>query len=284
VDNDPSFGSPEIKNVNTELNSYTHLTTLANGTYYWRVRVRRYEGVFGSWSVPEGTCPSYGEGCFTLTLPSPTGLYHMPAGVVGRAPTLCWTPLITSSNAGDPVLAAYKYAIQLSKEPTFSDYEYFQTEQNCWTRLRDPLDATKAFEDGLYYWRVAMIDGDDDPKTGAYSAYETFTKQYPTTTLVSPLSGGVSGTPTFRWTPVIGAAYYRIQTATNETFTPYLESIKTVSTSYTPLVAYINNTTYYWRVAVMDYDENHGPYNDATIILETYPNHIYMPQLKKLTH
>jgi sugar lactone lactonase YvrE len=258
VDDDPGFGSTAI-NVNTRQNSYTHAATLANATYNWRVRVRRNGGVINDWTSAQ---------TFTLSLPIPADLNHKPPGVVGRAPTLCWTPLIVSSG-GYPVLAAWKYSVQVSKEPTFSSiFDEIDTEQSCWT-------PTKGYDDGEYYWHVAMIDGDG--KLGEYSSYQTFTKQYPATTLVSPTTGDtISSTPTFVWTPVDGAARYKLEVSLYPTFSPTYESITTNNTRYTPTKIYPDDT-YYWRVAIIDADNKMGPFNNATIILTEYPYKIYLP-------
>jgi hypothetical protein len=250
VDDDPNFGSPQI-NVNTRQNSYTDLNTLSNATYHWRVRARRYGDVANNWTASQS---------FTLTLPTPAGLYHTPSGVVGNSPTLCWTPLIANSPTGDPVLAAWRYRVQVSKEPTFSSpYDDVVTEQSCWT-------PTKGYDDGQYYWRVAMLDGNGIQ--GNYSAAITFTKQYPMSTLVSPVSGAnLNGTPTFVWTAVNGAARYRFEVSQFATFTPMYESITTDNTRWTPTFSYTTGTTYYWRVAIIDNDGRLGPFVGATVIL-----------------
>ncbi len=255
VDDDPNFGSLTL-NVNTRQNSYTDTHTLANATYYWRVRVRRNGNVANNWTSNQS---------FTLTLPTPSGLNHNPSGVVGRAPTLCWTPLIANSLSGDPVLAAWRYRIQVSTEPTFSNiYDSTETEQSCWT-------PTKGYDDGQYYWRIAMLDGDFKP--GNYSAYQTFTKQYATTSLISPATGSsTANTPTFVWSPVNGAARYRLETSQFPTFTPIYESVTTDNTRWTPTFSYTTDTTYYWRVAILDSDGKIGPFVGATIILGGNPN------------
>jgi hypothetical protein len=204
IDDDHTFGSPT--EVTTDMNSYTFKNTLSNGTYYWRVRVRRWiaSGMLANqWTTPTDPCPTdplERSGCIVLSLPTPTGLNHVPAGTVSKAPTLCWTPILEESPVtGNPVLAAWKYFIQVSSEPTFSStIETFETEQACWTSI-------KGYADGTYYWRVAMKDGDG--KQGDYSTSETFTKTYPKSSLISPLTGEiVTTTPTFIWTPVYGAA------------------------------------------------------------------------------
>jgi hypothetical protein len=266
VDNDVNFGSLEI-NANTRQNSYTDTHTLANGVYYWRVRVRRYNNVVNNWT-PNQT--------FTLTLPSPSGLNHTPSGVVGHAPSMCWTPLIVNSpTTGDPILAAWRYRFQISAEPSFTNpIETMDTEQSCWT-------PRNGYADGQYYWRVAMMDGEG--KLGNYSAYQTFTKQYPITTLVSPTNGASTNTtPTFVWTPVIGAASYRIEVSQFDTFSPTYEVVETNNAHWTPQFTYTTDKTYYWRVAIRDMDGKLGPFVGATIILGTTPtNPVYLPFIKR---
>jgi len=260
VDNDPGFGSPEIR-ATTAQNSFTPLLTLERGTYYWRVRVERYDGVFSNWASAQP---------FTLELPRPAGLRHSPSGVVSRAPTLCWTPVVTPT--GSPVLAAWKYRVQVSPgDPTFSSiYDDIVTEQSCWTPTRGYDDRTN------YYWRVAMIDG--DTRIGGYSDPLTFTKQYPVTTLISPLSGSQVGeTPTFVWSPVDGAARYRLQVSRYSTFGIIYDEVETNNTRYTPTRAYETGVTYYWRVAIIDKHGKQGPFNTATIILDPYPYRVYIP-------
>lgn len=252
VSTDPSFGSTVI-NISTRQNSYTYENTMPNGSYYWRVRVRRNGSVVNNWTTAQS---------FTLSLPTPTGLAHTPSGVVGRAPTLCWTPVIVNSLSGDPVFAAWKYRVDISKEPTFSSvFDTIDTEQRCWTPI-------KGYDDGQYYWRVAVIDGQS--RLGNYSAAATFTKQYPITTLVSPTSGAnLDTTPTFIWTPVNGAARYKFEASENPTFTPLYDSTTTDNTRWTPTKVYAGGKTYYWRVAIVDNDGKVGPFVDATIILES---------------
>jgi hypothetical protein len=251
IDDDPGFGTP--LNINTRQNSYTDPATLANATYYWRVRVRRNapaSDVINDWTATQS---------FTLALPLPSGLNHVPSGVPGRAPALCWTPLIVNDSSNVPVLAAWKYRVQVSKDPAFSQiWDPIDTEQSCWT-------PTKAYDDGQYYWRVAMMDGQG--KLGNYTAAQTFTKQYPTTTLVSPAPGATpSDTPTFVWTPVNGAARYRFEVSLFPNFSPKYDEITTDSVRWTPTKKYTMGS-YYWRVAMVDAENKVGPFVDATIII-----------------
>jgi hypothetical protein len=273
VDNDPNFGSPDIS-TNTSQNSYTAQSTLANGSYYWHVRLQRDGGVSANdWSSAQS---------FVVMQPIPSNLVPndpQEQNVIGRAPTFCWDPLIASSNNVD-ILAAYKYRLQVSKgDPTFSTiYETVETEQACWT-------PTKGYDDGQYYWRVAMIDGQG--RLGDYSPAAEFTKQYPRAVPASPTSGSqITDTPTFIWTQedgvtryIHGAASYKLEISWYETFSPIYESVITNNTSYTPTKIYPIGHTYYWRVAIIDKDGKTGPFSDATIILDPNAgkNKIFLP-------
>jgi hypothetical protein len=242
VDDDPNFGSTAVS-VTTSRNSYTPTGTLAQGVYYWRVRARRYSNIFNGWTASQ---------TFTLALPEPTGLTHSPAPIPPRAPTLCWTPLVASAD-DQPVFTAWKYRVQVSREPTFSSvYDTVDTEQACWT-------PTKGYDDGGYYWRVAAIDGEG--KLGRYGAAAEFTKQYPMPTLLSPAHGSaVSDTPTFAWTPVTGAASYKLEVSLNPTFSPVYDSATTNNARVTPAKRYEAEQIYYWRVAMVDKDKKAGPF------------------------
>ena len=274
VDTDQNFGSPDI-NVRTGQNTYTHTSTLPSGLYYWKVRVIRRGNVTNEWS----TAPS-----FNLVFPVPTGLSPNnpdPNSAISTTPTFCWQPLIVS-NQGVPVLAAYRYRVQVSKgDPEFSStYNSIETEQSCWTPAR-------GYDDGTYYWRVAMIDGEGRP--GGYSPAAQFTKQYPTAKPFSPVAGStITETPTFVWTAsdgvtpyVFGAASYRIEICQDQNYSLNCDSATTNNSRYIPTRIYDMQKTYYWRVAIVDKDGRQGPWSNATIIIDLYKYRIYLPFVKK---
>ena len=246
VATDPNFGSLVI-NQNTPMNSFTPTGTLPQDDYYWRVQVNRFNNIGNDWSEVEQ---------FTLSLPVPTGL-SPSSTIVPAAPTFCWDRLIGYDDAV-PVLTAWKYYVEVSRDTNFSTiYEAVETYNNCWT-------PNGGYDDGTYYWHVAMIDGEN--RRGSFSPAATFTKQYPITTLVSPISGSVSQTPSFIWTPVDGAATYRFEVSLFPTFYPVYEEIDTFNTQFTPTRVY-SDAVYYWRVAIRDRNGKMGPFTDATIII-----------------
>lgn len=249
VDNDPGYGSPEIS-VTTTRNSYTPLRTLEQGTYYWRVRVHRRNSVANDWTATQ---------TLDLALPTVADLTTIPEREARRAPTFCWTPLLAMHN-GAPVLAAHKYRLQTSLDPTFSaPFETADTEQPCWT-------PNKGYTDGTYYWRVAPIDGDG--RLGPYGPAITITKQYTTPTLLEPAQGlALAETPTFAWEPALGAAKYKLEVSLYPTFSPLYDAATTVNVRYTPTKRYEMGKTYFWRVAMVDKDGRQGPFAERNITI-----------------
>jgi hypothetical protein len=250
VATDTNFTS-QVIDIGTQMNSFTPSDTLAQGLYYWRVRIS-HGGVWNDWSPTEE---------FTLTFLSPTGL--SPDGDdLQYAPTFCWTPQVTAA----------RYRVQVSADGDFNSiYESIEIPNNCWTPI-------KGYNDGTYYWHVALIDGNG--RMGDYSYTATFTKQYPISTLISPISRFVPQTPTFIWTPVDGAATYVVEVSWYSTFSPLYDSVETISTQYTPTKIYQSEKVYYWRVAIRDRDGRQGPFTNAYIIIGV-ENNIFLPLIKR---
>ncbi len=264
VDNDPNFGWAEI-NINTSQASFTPTDTLPNGVYYWRVRVQRWGNITNDWSSSQS---------FNLSLPTPTGLTPNDPGatqVFGRVPTLCWQPVLVNDSDNHPVLAAYRYRVQILFNSV--PIETIETEQTCYT-------PTNGYADGTYTWRVAMVDG--SYRLGDFSPLATFTKQYPVTTLLDPVDESVASTPTFYWTAVPGAANYQLEISLSPTFGAIYDAVVTNNTRYTPNRLYQTPQTYYWRVAMIDQQGRVGPFTGAQIILDPsdLPNKLFLPALK----
>ena len=263
VSTDPNFGSLVV-NIATPMNSYTPQDTLAEGSYYWRVQIYRYGNIGNDWSEVNE---------FSLSLPTPNGLTPNNT-VIHYTPTYCWDPIVMFDNEEppQPVLTAWRYHIQVSQDPNFSNtYDSIDTYNNCWT-------PTMGYNDGTYYWRVAMFDGNS--RMGSYSPPATFTKQYPITTLISPINEPVPFTPTYIWTPVDGAATYLFEVSLFQSFFPLYDSVETINTQFTPTFIYATDRTYYWRVAIRDRSGRLGPFTDARIIIgDVYP--VFLPIMRK---
>jgi hypothetical protein len=247
VATDQDFGNKVI-DISTPMNYYSPTETLPPALYYWRVKIIRYNNIGNDWSEVKQ---------FDLSLPYPTGLSPDNGLIIKTTPTYCWDPLIGYA-AGVPVLTAWRYLVQVSTNSNFSNiYDSVETYQNCWT-------PKFGYNDGTYFWRVAMIDGDG--WLGSYSPPATFTKSYPKTTLVSPISGFVQKTPTFIWIPVDGASTYIVEVSWYPTFYPLYYSTETINTQFTPTSIYPSSRIYYWRIAIRDRSGMLGPYEGASFI------------------
>ncbi len=259
VSTDKTFGTRTFYVYALARNQYTWTSTLAPGTYHWRVRITRLDDgtndVINDWSPVQ---------TFTVSLPVPGELRAVPTATLG-APTLCWEPVI-ASDSDSPVLAAWKYRVQVSRDPTFTTiWDTVDTEQICWT-------PTKGYYDGDYWWRVAMIDGAG--RLGAWSGASTFRKAYPLPTGLSQTPG--PGTPTFSWAPVDGAASYKVEVSAYAGFNVILDSVTTNNTRWTPTKVYTTLTTWYWRVAMIDKDGRQGSSEFRVVTLE---NPMFLPRV-----
>jgi hypothetical protein len=66
------------------------------------------------------------------------------------------------------------------------------------------------------------------------------------------------------WNPKMGAEHYLVQVATSPDFAQTLENTRTDSASFAPDFRngrWTQSTTFYWRVAAVDADNNSGNYS-----------------------
>jgi hypothetical protein len=253
---------PAILDITTSSNTYTPSIPLAPGNYYWRVGLIRQDVIQSKWSPPQG---------YSLTLPAPSGLTPNNASqAIFTIPSLCWQSLIGYSD-DTPVLSAWKYRIQVSYRSDFQTlFDSIDTEMHCWT-------PHSWYPQGIYYWRVAMIDGAGH--LGGYSAPAIFYLQYPTTTLLTPISIWVPNTPTYVWIPVSGMASYRLEVSLEADFYPLFEWIETVNTQYTPDFMYLPEQVYFWRVAASTADGNTSAFHSTYFSIGS--PRIWLPIVKK---
>ena len=145
VDDDSNFSTPLI-DKNVDGTSYTPTTVFADGTYYWRVTIRRSDTVFGHWTE---TMP------FVKSSRPPQPI--APAGdeIVNAQPTFTWTAVLTPTIT--PRLAAPRYRLQWSSGPELQPLprSSVDTDSASYT-----LDKGESLADGTWYWRVAvLLDG-----------------------------------------------------------------------------------------------------------------------------
>ena len=239
-----------IINVTTPLTSFTPVAPLAAGRYYWRVGALRSDVSLPTWSPAQQ---------FTLAPPAPLDLLPDDSiQPISSPPVLCWQPLVIYS--GETAIAsAWKYRLQISADASFSVLvDQVDTEMHCWTPMH-------AYPEGVYSWRVAMLDSAGQP--GPYSLPAVFRIQYQPPALLSPVNMMVAGTPSFVWTPVPGAAFYRLEVSLQTDFTPLVSWTQTANTGYTPTSVYPPGQSYYWRVATVNADNALSEYASARITI-----------------
>ncbi|RME81912.1 MAG: hypothetical protein D6775_12375, partial [Caldilineae bacterium] len=247
IDDDINFSSP-LLNVTVYSNEYTPTDNLAataivDGTWYWRVAIVR-ENVLGRWSEVKS---------FVRQTPKPSPVSPANDGQVDRIPTFTWEPVLEPPN--EPVVSAPRYRLQADTDPNFGSPLQVDVDGTSYTP-----NHQKTFPDGTWYWRVAMITG--NTRVGPYSEQRRFQKTYPVPQLALPPGLVVVGSPTFRWQPVSGAAYYELEYDDNEFFGSPVERVKTDNASYTP-TRKLNPGIYYWRVRIADARFQTGPFAES---------------------
>jgi hypothetical protein len=153
VDESDLFDSMEINEVRPVSTSYTPITALPYGKYYWRMQVNKAAG-WGDWT------PAFR---FTVTPPLPIApVITAPANgyTTASVPALTWNAVPAT-----PV-GIKEYEYQISKSYTFKILEQTGTVVG--------LSYTPSgLLTGRHYWRVRAINNLDVP--GAWASYRSFT-------------------------------------------------------------------------------------------------------------
>ena len=251
IDDDLNFSNPLIDQA-TEANSFTP-TDVGNSLqpgvqYYWRAAMRRSDSVIGHWT--ETMTFTKSSVAPVLVSAAPIASADLP-GAIHSQPTLRWTAVLTPSN--EPRLAAPKYHLQVANNVQFLNPKIdIDTQATAYTPV-----IGKNLADGTWYWRVALVDSNG--RLGPYSPVQSFTKQYLPPTLVA--APGSSGAPVFTWTPIDGAAYYKLEYADNANYNNST-AVSTDLTRYVPVKA-LPFSNYYWRVQIVDADGAAGPMDNG---------------------
>lgn len=257
IDSDANFSDPVI-DEKLDGTSYTPVETMPDGTYYWRVAMRRSSSVIGHWTPTMS---------FVKRSPWPTPLSPANDQVVNTQPTFQWSAVLTPTTT--PRIAAPRYRLQLADDPNFSDPDEYTTDSISYS-----VEKWESLKDGTWYWRVAILDANN--KTGAYSPARQFYKEYLPPELVQPAQGSITQSiPIFEWTPLAGAAYYSIQIDDNPVFSSP-NTIHTDNTRYTPTMR-LDQNEYYWRVQMYDADRKAGPYELGRVTIQK--PRVYLPLL-----
>ena len=170
--------------------------------------------------------------------------------IVSQQPTFIWRALLAPD--AEPRLAAPRYRLQIASDPGFSSPRTYDTAATSYT-----VKKTQSLTDGTWHWRVAILDANGKP--GAFGPTQRVYKEYLPPALIAPPQGSrTSSIPSFEWAPMAGAAYYKMQIADNDLFNN-ATTVTTDNSRYTPLVK-LPRGTHYWRVQMIDADNNPGPF------------------------
>ena len=184
-------------------------------------------------------------------------MWQHPArpGPSPRASTrLSWSVPALNASVAIPTLeweavsGATYYKVELSTSPTFVPVHVTYNTYN----LR--ITPVAALALNTYYWRVSGVDADGHVGANTSRRFTLIALPAATYTipeLLTPNDGEQIATdPTFTWTRVIGAHYYRLVVSTDPGFSA-IYGVNTDYNSYTPYSGEPRtslNGTYYWKV------------------------------------
>lgn len=243
VSADPQFGDL-LDNVVTASTAYTSSTPYPVDTaLYWRVRAEQLQALKGSrvalrWSATQS---------FRRRLPSPLLSGDIP--LIGHLP-----PALTWS----AVPGAISYDVHIDEAD--GDSNDFNVKSTAGT-------FTKFTGLGTFNYKVrANYATRSGAVASAYSAPRPFTRVLP-----APSDRRVyrsAGRLYFGWAPAAAATSYQVEVSTTESFSRRVESVKTTSTSWAPVLtdkAYAGNGALYWRVATVDGGGNVGAFESGAV-------------------
>src|SRR5438094_40090 len=241
VASDTSF-SNLLDDVTTDGTSYSSNTTYpADTVLYWRVRADDENLVGLSWSA---------TGMFQKKLAAPVPSSQNPTSG-DMLPVWAWSPVQGASS--------YDVSVDLP-DGTHHFFSGFRTPVASFIKMT----AT-----GVFSWRVRAefpsVSGPDTP--GPYSATQTFTR-----TIGEPLNLHTDSAldhVLLSWDLRLGSRQYKVQVASDQSFSHRIEEMTTDNASYAPLMTqsgYAAGGTLYWRVAAVDEDRNQGDWSPTQTI------------------
>ena len=241
VATDPSF-SNLLDDVTTNATSYSSNTTYpADTVLYWRVRADDENLTGLTWSA---------TGMFQKKLAAPVPSSQNPSSGE-MLPVWTWSA----------VQGASSYDVSIDGPD--GRHHYF-------SGFRTPaVSFIKMTGTGVFSWRVrAEFPSSSGPDTpGPYSATQTFTR-----VIGEPLNlhtDSAADHVLLSWDLRQGASEYKVQIASDESFSHRVEETTTDNASYAPPMTqspYSAGGTLYWRVAAIDEDRNQGDWSPAQTI------------------
>lgn len=246
---DSRFGSIVSRGaVRTRNTAATLQTSMANGTYFWRVRAIGANDQAGRWSPTRSfekawsTAPQLLEPSDALSIIWPS----LPL-------VLRWTP----------VPHATKYHVTIAGDPSLASPVIGSVARPLETQ-GTVFALGGALAPGTYYWAVTPVDA--GKFKGRRSRVGSFRWGWPTGAAARVLdldpAPGVFD-PLVQWDAVPGASHYEVEINPTAEFTPGSKVYGGIAngTSLAPTVHLPNNNAYHWRVRAVDPDGNAGVWN-----------------------
>jgi hypothetical protein len=250
IDDDDNFASTVVDQSNIMGTRYSPPKTIGNDTYYWRVRPVDASGNARAWEAAD-------RHTFQRAWPGQVHLeYPANGATVGNPFYYQWSPSERASAAQEDLALSSSYTLEVATSPTFQGTVMRCNTVNT-TWVPQGSNTCWPSASGTYYWRVIGHDdwSNNRPATDAPSAeVRSFTYQPDVPTLISPVGGAHVTIPTLSWSPVPGAARYRV------TITPAAGgafAVTTAATSYTH-DATLDPGGYTWQVQTLSQDNRLG--------------------------
>jgi hypothetical protein len=254
---DPRFDSIVLGSGSGTGTSITHnlaaalSQSVADGTYYWRVRGLTATNKPGPWSAVRTIVKAWSAA------PQLLG----PAN--GAAVTWPSVPLLLKWT---PVADATEYIVTIATDPALSNVVLGST---TWPQKTDAsvFALPGTLPSGQYYWAITPLDAEGH--RGARSAVASFSWSWPTSTStqVNDLNPDPRVfDPQFTWAPIPGAARYEVEVNSAAGFpagSKWCCSNIATGTSLSPTQVLANNG-YYWRVRAVDASGNAGVWNEGS--------------------
>ena len=260
-------GWNDVKPYADSLQVANELVSLIPGAYCVRVRARtdrdtNSQDVYGDYTyLDDGTgrgtafdftgYPAAVSGGCSGYLCSGDYLTPAEGAIVPRTPYFTW----------NPIPGAQSYFVLVSKDANFTSIvDYGFTHVPAYAPRTSSDERAYTDETTSYYWAVLPAQGYDgslakgDPLMANFADFQ---KQSTPPSLLSPSAGQVFlDQPTFRWSPAEGARRYRLQVASDTSFSNLLDDVTTDGTSYSSNTTYPADTVLYWRVRADDENLN----------------------------
>ena len=226
-----SAGVPSSTAVAISTSQYQVPSGIDLGTWYWRVRVKNVDGIWGAWSTTWSFAVSW---TYTLT-PNPAN----------GGTTSDTTPLLDWND----VSGATGYQVQVVS--TFGGVAGSTALSTAISQYQIP--TILALGDARY-WRVRAQNGDGI--WGAWSSTWSFTVSWTYTLTPSPADAGTTSdtTPLLDWNDVSGASGYELQLASTSAGVAGSTALSMAISQYQMPTILALGDMRYWRVRAQNAD------------------------------